>query len=308
MALLFYSEVDDPVAWREALRAHVPDLDFRTYPDFGDARDIDSCLVWKPPANLFQQFPNLRAIFSLAAGVDALLADPTLPDVPICRMVDRSLSFGMGEFVLAGALHIHRDLHRYRAQQRAENWHLILPRPPADTKIGVLGLGEMGQAITTTLVRHGFSVMGWSRTLKELPSVTCFAGPAGLREMAGQSDILVCVLPLTAATTGLLNAELFNAMPPGSALIQVGRGPQLVEEDLLGALEGGRLDYAILDVFGVEPLPKGHVFWQHPKIMITPHAASYSTPQSGSVTVADNLRQLAAGQPLGHVVDRQRGY
>jgi glyoxylate/hydroxypyruvate reductase A len=308
VALLFYSDDDDADRWRRALQAQIPDLDFRSHPDVGDPAEIEAALVWKPPRDLLRQFPNLKVILSLAAGVDALLLDDTLPKVPICRMVDPSLAFGMAEFVLATTLFLHRDLHRFADQQRHRRWNLILPEPPANRRVGILGLGEMGLAAGTMLSRHGFSVRGWSRSPKAIDGITCFSGPEGLYEMASDCDIIVCILPLTAETTGLLDSRLFDVMPRGTSLIHVGRGPQLDENHLLAALESGQVGYAVLDVFINEPLPDSHAFWTHPKIMVTPHAASYSTPESGAVSVAENIRRMQDGLPLLYVVDRERGY
>lgn len=308
MALLFCSMDDDPAAWRCQLERRLPGLDFRVWPDTGDPAAVDAALVWRPPPGMLRELPNLRVVLSLAAGVDALLADATLPDVPLCRLVDPSLMRTMSEFVLLQVLKYHRRLDLFRAQQAAHLWRLELPRPPAETGVGVMGLGELGADAASTLAAHGFKVAGWSRRPKAVPGVACHAGPEGLAAFLAASDILVCLLPLTGATRGILNADLFAQLPRGARLVNVGRGAHLVEADLLRALADGAVGHASLDVFLDEPLPQDHPFWAHPGIDVTPHAASYGMPESAAEAVAENLRRLGQGLPLLHVVDRAQGY
>lgn len=308
MALLFYSLDDDPEAWRQELQNRLPGLDFRVWPEIGDPAAIEAALVWKPPPGLLRELPNLRCILSLAAGVDAMLADPTLPDAPLCRLVDPSLTVTMSEFVLLQVLKYHRGLDLYARQQRAATWRLHLPRPAAGTVVGVMGLGVLGTDAARTLVAHGFSVRGWSRTEKVLDGIEGFHGEEGLGPFLAGTAILVCLLPLTQATRGILNTGLFARLPEGARLINVARGGHLVEDDLIEALDRGHLAHASLDVFADEPLPAEHPFWRHPRIDVTPHAASYGLPESAAAGVAENLRRLSAGEPLVDVVDRERGY
>jgi glyoxylate/hydroxypyruvate reductase A len=308
VALLFYSSEDDPLAWRRVLGQRLPELEVLVWPEIGDPEEIDVALVWLPPPGLLAGLPRLRAILSLGAGVDAMLADPTLPDLPLCRMIDPALAGGMAELVLTLVLAYHRRLEVFEAQQRQGVWRFELPRPPAATGVGVMGLGQMGGAVAAALAAHGFAVRGWSRTPRDLAGVATYAGPAGLRPFLAGSDILVCLLPLTAETEGILAAPLFAGLPAGARLINVARGRHLVEADLLAALDRGHLAHATLDVFREEPLPAGHPFWRHPRIRVTPHVASYSDPASGADLVVENLRRLDAGLPLLHQVDRQRGY
>lgn len=309
MALLFASPDDDPVAWGAALRSRLPDLDLRVFPEIGDPAEIDAALVWLPPPGLLASLPNLKAIFSLGAGVDRLLEDTTLPaGVPVCRMVDPALTASMAECVLLHVLRYHRDLDIYEAQQRRALWRLVLPRPPAATVVGILGQGELGGAAARLLVAHGFGVRGWSRTRHVLDGVASFSGPGELDAFLDGLSVLVCLLPLTAETRGILNAALFDRLPRGARLVNLARGGHLVEQDLLDALAVGRLAHATLDVFATEPLPKEHPFWRHPRITVIPHAAAYSLPESGADLVAENLRRLARGEPLLHQVERARGY
>jgi glyoxylate/hydroxypyruvate reductase A len=309
LALLFVSHVDDPELWRAELTRHVPGLEMRVHPQSGDPAEIDMALVWLPPEGLLASLPNLRAIFSLGAGVDAMLRDPTLPaHVPLCRLVDSSLTATMSEYVLLHVLKYHRRQDCYARDQRHERWQLRLPGPPASTRVGILGLGVLGSDAARVLGSHGFSLRGWSRTEKDLPGIACFSGKEGLAPFLAETDILVCLLPLTPETTGILNRDLFALLPDGARLIHAGRGAHLVEADLLAALESGKLAGATLDVFTQEPLPEGHPFWRHQAIDVTPHAASYSHPEVGAAVVADNIRRFRAGQPLLHLVDRARGY
>jgi glyoxylate/hydroxypyruvate reductase A len=308
VALLFFSEDDDPQAWGEALRRRVPDIDFRVWPDMGNPAEIDAALVWLPPPGLLAKLPNLRAIFSLAAGVDAMLRDASLPDLPLCRMVDRSLTATMGEYVLASVLWYHRSFDIYEAQQREGIWALRLPAPPHATVVGVMGLGELGAHAAGVLCKHGFTVHGWSRKPKSLPDVVSFAGAEQIRTFLEGVSILVCLLPLTAETENILGGDLFKAVAPGTRLINVARGRHVAEQDLLVALDSGQIGHATLDVTRQEPLPEAHPFWRHPRVRITPHSASYSQPESGAEMVAENLRRLRENRPLLHVVDRRRGY
>jgi glyoxylate/hydroxypyruvate reductase A len=308
MALLFYSVPDDPAAWRHELLKRIPDLDFRVWPDQGDPGEIDSALVWRPPPGMLAALPNLRAVFSLAAGVDAMLADTTLPPVPLCRLVDPQLTGSMSEFVLLLVLRYHRRLERFAAQQRRALWHLEMARPAGTTRVGVMGLGVLGADAASLLVRHGFAVSGWSRSARSLPGVTCHAGAAGLGPFLAEADILVCLLPLTPETEGILSRDLFARLPRGARLINVARGRHLIGADLIEALDTGQLGHASLDVFDPEPLPPEHPFWRHPRIDVTPHVASNILAETGADGVAENILRLRRAAPLLNVVDRSRGY
>ncbi|HMR33590.1 MAG TPA: glyoxylate/hydroxypyruvate reductase A [Geminicoccaceae bacterium] len=308
MAVLFCSADDDPVAWRRALREQIPGIDLRIWPDMGDPEEIEAALVWLPPPGLLAGLPQLRAVLSLGAGVDSLLADPTLPDVPLCRMVDPSMTSGMAELVLTLALLYHRRLDVYEAQQARRLWRMVLPQPASATRVGIMGLGELGGPAARLLARHGFTVRGWCRAPRQVEGVTVFAGEGELEGFLRGSDILVCMLPLTAGTEGILCARTLAQLPRGARLINVARGRHLVEADLLAALDDGQLAHATLDVFRTEPLPAEHAFWAHPRIRVLPHTASYSQAEIAAEVVAENLRRLESGRPLVNLVDRQRGY
>ena len=309
MVLLYRSSSDSATLWLSELRRHIPELEMRVVPEIGNPRDIDAALVWKPPAGLLASLPNLKMIVSLGAGVDHLLEDMTLPrHVPIVRLVDPYMTESMSEYVLTQVLRLHRQDFAYRTQQRERVWH-ELPQPNAsERRVGVLGLGELGSDAARKLAVFGFSVAGWSRSQRRLPGIESYHGREGLIALARRCDILVCLLPLTRETEGILDARLFAAMRKGAAVINAARGRHLVEADLLAALESGQLSAAVLDVFSEEPLPSAHPFWRHPNIIVTPHAAAATHAPTAAAGVAENLRRLADGRPLINVVDLARGY
>lgn len=308
MALLFYSKVDDPHEWTEALKRAEPTLDVRVWPELGDAAEIDAALVWRPPTGMLAGLPNLKAIFSLGAGVDHVFADAELPDVPVVRLVDSALTSQMVEYVVLAVLHHHRRMDAYRAYQARAEWHQL---PAADTdrcRVGVMGLGEIGQAIAEALARFGFAVAGWSRTPKRIDGIESFHGADQLTSFFGRSDVVACVLPLTPETTGILDASAFAALPKGAYVINAGRGGHLVEADLISSLEAGHLSGAWLDVCRDEPLPPEDPLWRQPNVTITPHIAGWVIPRTASVQVIDNLRRVLAGDPPRNIVDPARGY
>jgi glyoxylate/hydroxypyruvate reductase A len=309
MALIFYSESDRYDAWRDALHAAVPDLEFRPWEEPGDPADIEFALVWLPPQGALRQFPNLKAILNLGAGVDALLKDPTLPEgVPVVRMVDDDLATCMAEYVLLHVLRYHREQPALDAQQRAHDWRMIASPAAMHRRVGILGLGAMGGEAARLLVGAGFDVAGWSRRPKDLPGVQSFHGEDGRAAFLARSEILVCLLPLTPETEGILDRDLFQALPAGAYLINAGRGGHQVESDILAALDSGQLAGATLDVFREEPLPAASPFWDHPKVTVTPHNASITNPQSAVRHVCESIRRVRAGEPLRNVVDPDLGY
>lgn len=309
MALLFISDSDDPVEWRAALTKRLPGLDMRVWPDFGAAAEINAVLVWNHPRGALQQFPNLHAILSLGAGVNHILDDPQLPShVPIARIVDPALAHGMAEYAALAVLRYHRNFDAYERFQREHRWKR-LPIPVAtQRRVGVLGLGEIGSACATAIAALGFAVAGWSRMTKSLPGVKSYAGPEGLAPFLAATDILVCVLPLTAATRGILNRDTLARLPRGAFVINIARGAHVAEADLIAALDSGHIAGATLDVFSDEPLPRDHPFWTHPRVLVTPHIASLTNPETAADGVAENLRRLAEGRLLLNLVDRFRGY
>ena len=309
MKFLFVSDADRAEDWSRALADVRPDMKMSVYPDIDDPSTIDYALVWRPPPGLLANLPNLKLIFSVGAGVDSLIEDTTLPaGVPVVRMVDQGLTEGMTEYVVWQVLNRHRRAALYRQDQQARRWRPRHVRLARNRRIGVLGLGEIGRDAACMLAALRFQVFGWSRTPKSLSGVECHHGKDGLEAVAREAEILVCLLPLTAETAGILNRDLFDLMPRGAYLINAARGGHLVETDLLAALADGRLVGASLDVFQTEPLPKDHPFWAHPDITITPHDASLTSPTSGVRSIAGAIACHEAGRPVPNVVDPNLGY
>ncbi|HVI33711.1 glyoxylate/hydroxypyruvate reductase A [Phenylobacterium sp.] len=303
--LLFAYFRPDAEAWLEALQPAAELVEIRRWPEAGDPGEVDYIVAWQHPPGFLGRFPAVKAIFWIGAGVDRLLLDPELPEAPVVRMLDESLSVGMAEYVAERVLHYHRLMPIYGDQQQRREWRPLQPPLARDRKVAVLGLGEIGGACAAALASLGFDVRGWSRSLRSLPGVQTANGP--LAETLAGCEIVVCVLPLTPQTRGILNAETFAALT-GAYLINVGRGGHLVEADLIPALDAGRLAGATLDVFETEPLPAEHPFWGDPRIVVTPHAAAVTHPSSAGAGIVANLRRAVAGEPLVGVVDRTRGY
>lgn len=269
----------------------------------------DYALVWKPPEAFFAEQPNLRGLFVLGAGVDALLGLKTLPAaLPIIRLEDAGMAGPMADYVLAAVMRVYRRFDVYAAHQRAHRWHEEVMPPKAEFHIGVLGLGQIGTAVARVLAAHGFAVRGYARRAHIIDGVQCFSGEVGLQAATHALDILVNVLPLTPDTAGVLNAGVFSRLRRGAHVINVGRGAHLVEADLLAALDGGQLAGATLDVFATEPLPADHPFWDRPEIVITPHASAVTELEPALDQIAAKLAAFARGEAVSGVVDRARGY
>jgi glyoxylate/hydroxypyruvate reductase A len=270
---------------------------------------VDYAVVGKPDPGAIAALPNLKVIFSINAGVEALLADDTVPaHLPLVRMVDHGLTKGMVEWVAAKVLDFHRNGPAYRLQQAAGEWRQLPEFLAEERTIGVLGLGELGASVAALLAAIGFKVLGWSRTARDLPNIDCQQGAEGLTYVLSQAQILVNLLPLTPETIGLLNRKTLSLLPKGSYLINAARGRHIVDQDLLDLLDDGHLTGAALDVFSTEPLPNSDPFWRHPKISITPHVAAVTHARTAVEAIAANLLGYEAGQPLSFLVERGRGY
>jgi glyoxylate/hydroxypyruvate reductase len=315
MALLIAcsSRADEFAAFARELD---PTLDVRVAPKLGKAEEVEYALAWQPPKGLLNALPNLRLIVSVGAGVDALLADPDLPDVPMVRFVDVDLTGRMTEYVALHVLYHHRRMSEFGELQRRKVWK-YLPEPAAhEVRVGLMGLGVLGSAAARVLDVFGYQVRGWSRSPKSLKGVACFAGPGELDAFLAETDILAVLLPLTPDTRGILDRRLLAKLSrqgrderlPGPVLINAGRGGLQVDADIVASLEAGELYAATLDVFEAEPLPHSSPLWSHPRVVVTPHNAAESSP---AAIVRYALRQIAAqsrGEPLQNVVDRRRGY
>lgn len=294
--------------WADIFRRDAPEIDFRLWPEVGDPQAVRYLAAWEPPADLETRFPKLELLFSTGAGVDQFDLAALPPHLALVRMVEPGIVQGMVEYVTHAVLDLHRDMPAYRRAQQQRQWQPLPVRTAGECRVGVLGLGSLGQAVLAQLVGLSFDAAGWSRSRRELPGVRCHAGADELDAFLATTQILVCLLPLTDATRGMLDAALFAKLPRGASLVHVGRGPQLVAADLLRALDEERLAEAVLDVTDPEPLPSDHLLWRHPRVQITPHIASVTQPQTAARVVIDNLRRHARGEPLVGLVDRTRGY
>lgn len=307
--LLFAAAGERAESWSRAFAEVAPEIDVRVHAPGLDVSQIPYCLVWRAEPGLWPAMTNLKIIFGLGAGVERLLADPSLPrDVPLVRMVEPELTRGMVEYVLWQVLFHHRKVWELEAAQSCAAWRPHTYPAPWDRTIGVMGLGELGAAAAAKLVEFGFKVRGWSRSPKSIEKVESFHGRDQLPAFLSGSEILVCLLPLTAETRGILNAALFAQLPRGASVINAARGGHLVEADLLAAMAPGQVTAATLDVFETEPLPTDHPFWSTERLYITPHNASITDPRSAAWRISKQIAKFEAGEGLENVVDRQRGY
>lgn len=313
MALLLHLTDVNEKAWAEGLRAALPGYPVLMRSDGYDPKAIEYILAWKPAANAFEGITNLKAIFSLGAGVDALMQHPALPDVPIVRFVDEDLTHCMSDYVIANVMMHQRLFTRQAAHQKAKIWNQLYPPASHEISVGIMGLGVLGLDAAQKLKTIGFDVSGWSRSKKDVDGVATFAGDAELDTFLARTDILVCLLPLTEETRGILNMETFKKLRRGPliggpVLINAARGGHQKEADIAAALRDGTLAAASLDVFEVEPLPKDSPLWDLENCFITPHVAAISNDRSGTRYFSQMLKDHQEGKPLRNVVDRTRGY
>lgn len=308
MTLLYKSTPGRGRVWKELFARHAPGIEFRIWPDVGDARDIRYLAAWEPSAELIAALPNLQVIFSVGAGVDQFDLSLIPERVTVVRMIEPLLTQGMAEYVAMCSLALHRNLIDYVANQRERRWAPIDLTPAGERRVSVMGLGTMGMAAIDALRPFGFRLAGWSRSKRSIDGVECFSGEESFDAFLNRSDILVCLLPLTAETRGILCRRTFEKLPRGAGLINAGRGGHLVEQDLLRALDEGHVAAAILDVLADEPPPADHPFWHHSRILITPHMASNTSAKCGGRSLLDNVLRHQRGEPIVGVVRRDIGY
>jgi glyoxylate/hydroxypyruvate reductase A len=304
----------DPKPWVDRFRKVLPDRDIVVLGEDFDKARVEYVATWGPKPGSLSGLPNLRALFSLGAGVDHLMNYPDLPDVPIVRVSQDDLTHRMSEYVVMHCLMHLRDQHRFDADQRAKSWQPDRAPPIAgDVRVGILGFGVLGQDAARKLKVMGFDVAGWSRTPKSVDGFETYAGEDGLSAFLARTDILVSLIPLTPDTRGILNRSLFEKLAHdgrlgGPVLINAGRGKLQVEADILACLDDGTLKAATLDVFEVEPLPQDSPLWMHPRVTISPHNAATSEPEATARYIADQIKRHEAGEPFENLVDRTRGY
>jgi glyoxylate/hydroxypyruvate reductase A len=304
--MAFHSAHDDFNAWRAALAAE--NIELRQAGEIEDAGRVRQALVWKPPHGFFARFPNLGLVVNLGAGVDALVGRDDLPDVPITRLSDPKMARMMAGYVLFAVLRHARNIPAFERAQRERRWHYIHPADPETISVGVLGLGELGLAAALECARQGYRVRGWSNALKSIDGIETSAGSEALEAVLRNSDIIVCMLPQTGKTRGLLDASRLAQMKRGAAFINVSRGSLVDEPALIEALRRDHIAEATLDVFATEPLPPESPLWTMDNVLITPHLASIALPASAARQIGENVRRLRAGEPLLSCVDPRRGY
>ena len=317
MGFLYQGDPRRTGRWRQYLASQAEDMPFWSWPALVEDNDTGSLDkqavrylgVWNTELlERLDEFPNVELIFSLGAGVDQFDLSLIPEHIPLLRMQEPGIVSTMQDYVLMMTLAIHRQLPGYIHQQQQQVYQVFDVWPTSHSRVGVLGLGQLGSAVASRLAANGFSCRGWNRSARLIDGVDVFSGEAQLADFLAGSDILICLLPLTNETRGILNRSLFEQLPKGASLINVGRGEHLVEDDLLSALESGQLQTAVLDVQHPEPLPENHPFWSHPAIVLTPHIASQTQPETAAAAVLDNIQRYRQGLPLKGLVDRQRGY
>ncbi|MEN4143724.1 glyoxylate/hydroxypyruvate reductase GhrA [Serratia marcescens] len=313
MNIIYYHPLFNAQEWLAGIKQRLPQAEIREW-QRGDERPADYALVWRPPHEMLANRRDLKAVFALGAGVDAILDQErkhpgTLPaGVPLLRLEDTGMAQQMQEYALSYALRYFRRFDEYQALQQRQEWQPLDPHSLDDFTIGILGAGVLGQSVARKLTEFGFRVRCWSRSAKQIDGVQSFAGEAQRAAFLDGVKLLINLLPNTPETVGILNRELFAQLSTGAYLINIARGAHLVEADLLAALEQGQLAAATLDVFARESLPQDHPFWRHPRVTITPHIAAITLPQQAMDQIAANIRALEAGHAPAGVVDRQRGY
>ena len=303
----FWEDMD---VWSSSLQEAMPEMDVRVYPDEGNVNEIEYAVVWKHPRGILKQYPNLKAILSLGAGVDHVISDPELPDgLPIVRLVDKKLTHEMILHSLHWVLHFHSDQYQYRIQQQNREWIQQSSVQSEDRTIGIMGLGNIGKAIGESLVNLDFKVVGWgARPKNSLGAIEYYYGHEQLSKFLSETDILINVLPLTENTINLLTRSELMYLPKGSFIINIGRGGIINEDDLLSVLDEGHITAAALDVFAEEPLPENNSLWTHPSVYITPHIAGQSNPGSAAKTIAENIRLVERGKDPYPIYSFNIGY
>lgn len=308
MTFLMLSYPERVEIFRRAFARDLPDVPFVSDATQVDPREVRYLMTWNFPDNLAELYPNLEVIFSVGAGIDQVANKPIPPGAKLVRMIESGLTSLMRDYVVMSVLAIHRRLPAYLDQQRRREWTNLDFIWADQRRVSVLGLGELGRASLEALRPFGFQLAGWSRSPKNVDGIRSYHGPEGLKAMLTETDILVCLLPLTNETRHILNADLFAQLPRGASLVQVGRGGHMDQDALLAALDADHLEAAFVDVTDPEPLPADHRLWSHPKVVLTPHIAAHTRPDSAAEATIANMRRILAGEAPNGLVDPHRGY
>jgi glyoxylate/hydroxypyruvate reductase A len=306
MRISFCCTDTPPEPWLRDLRAALPGADISLWQP--GAAPADYGIVWQPPQAFFDAQPQLKAAFNIGAGVDALLRLNTAPTTQLVRLDDAGMAVQMAEYVCHALIRHYRQFAGYGNDKARGVWKGREIQPRSAMPVGIMGLGVLGTRVAQAVAQFDFPVNGWSRTAKQVPGVRCFHGADGFHDFLAASRVLVSVLPATPETRDIINRDTMSRLQPGGYLINVARGAQLVEEDLLALLESGHMAGAALDVFRTEPLPAGHPFWAHPQISITPHSAALTIRSESIAQIVGKIAALQDGKPVAGLVDRQRGY
>lgn len=296
----------EPQPWVDSLRAHLPGMAVENWSD-GDA-PADYAVAWAPPQQFIDQQTQLRALFNVGAGVDKLLHLRLPPGLRVIRLDDAGMGVQMAEYVCHAVSRHFREFAGYEDQAEQGAWVRRTPRPRSEFSVGILGLGVLGQQVAAALRQFEFPVMGWSRGVRQVGGIRCFAGPEGLSEFLSRCQALVCLLPLTPDTRDILGLENLSRLPAGAYVVNVARGEHVVDGDLLALLDSGQLSGATLDVFRTEPLPASHAFWRHPRVRVTPHISAQTLRAESIAQIAGKILALERGEPVAGIVDLTRGY
>lgn len=308
MAILFYSNEDEGDKTLNAIRSCLPTDQIENWPISTDLAAIKYAIAWNVPDRFFDGLTNLRAIFSLGAGVDHLLKHPALPDVPLIRLSDAGMADKIADYVLYGVIRNHRRFDLYEQQQAASVWQPQLEIDTPNYRVGVMGMGVIGSRIAQRLTNSGYNVCCWKRTQSTESGISTFHGSNQLPAFLDSLNALICVLPLTQQTHEIINQSLLEALPPGAHFINVGRGDHVNETDLLASLDSGHLASAMLDVVVSEPLPSGSRLWSHPSVLLTPHIAGPTQAELSARQIAESINQFESGKTPPGIVDRKTGY
>lgn len=309
MSLLLVAQNRNMEPWKKAFLKEENDLDIEIWPDVQNPDQVQFAVAWRHPPHSLTRFPNLQAVSSLGAGIDHILDDETLPKgLKICRVVDPNLTDDMKEYMLGAVLNYRLNSYTYYQQKWNGEWHPLPKKKANDFTIGIMGLGAIGLPVAKNFARLGYRVKGWSNSKKDIKGVAIFSGKTEFDDFLKETDLLICLLPLTPDTEGILNLNVFKKINHPGYLINAGRGAHLVEEDLIYALDKQWLSGALLDVFSEEPLPVNHPFWNRKNIIMTPHVSAETNPSSVATQIIENYKRTISGMPLVNEVDVKKKY